>query len=666
MPEPEPLLLPAASRVEFTEGLCDLGRIPLPVTGIDREFIGLLNEICESLPGVDLAGSIFNPAKFDQCFRNRKPVSAVADANLPLFQRLHENNSILNDRCQTAVIDVQIGIIPDFNCDGIRNEAYRLIVSGKTEDSSPKIRIESETVTGVRYAFFTLMQLIRQYGRFIPGMIIEDAPAFRNRAVMLDVSRDRVPRMDELKRTVNMFVSLKFNHLQLYTEHTFAYAGHEEVWRDASPLTANEVKDLDDYCLARGITLAANQNCFGHMARWLKHPIYEHLAETTGEWDFYGHPRTGPFSLCPADPGSIDLVSDLLHQLLPNFSSKLVNIGCDEVVDVGQGRSKDIVRERGGFAVYWDFVRKVMDIALDSGYRPMFWADMLLKKDRLYRGLLPAGAVSLAWGYEPDSPFREWCEKLSATGEEFWVCPGTSSWCSFTGRTSERRGNIAKAADEGLHGGASGFMVTDWGDHGHRQQWIVSLNAVAEAACHAWNPSCSGDGLERSISLHVFGDYGLRIGNWLNRLGDIDLNLKLKSGKPDNRGKPTPLRNSSVLFMELHHSSENKPFAGSLDEWLAINAEISSLVRDLPAIRDRRLNDQLQLTLKICNFIVNLAILRRGPCLPSFPKQHELTNRLDAIISEHCRLWLQASRAGGLEDSSNHYRKVLQMLNKND
>ena len=43
--------------------------------------------------------------------------------------------------------------------------------------------------------------------------------------------------METLYGLVDLMASWKFNQLQLYTEHTFAYAGHEVVWKDASPIT---------------------------------------------------------------------------------------------------------------------------------------------------------------------------------------------------------------------------------------------------------------------------------------------------------------------------------------------------------------------------------------------------------------------------------------------
>ena len=96
---------------------------------------------------------------------------------------------------------------------------------------------------------------------------------------MLDVSRDRVPKQAELLSLVDRLSRLRINQLQLYTEHSFAYAGHEVVWRDASPMTPLEIRELDAHCADRGIELVPNQNSFGHMHRWLQHDAYRELAE---------------------------------------------------------------------------------------------------------------------------------------------------------------------------------------------------------------------------------------------------------------------------------------------------------------------------------------------------------------------------------------------------
>ena len=47
--------------------------------------------------------------------------------------------------------------------------------------------------------------------------------------------------METIRRLVDWWSEIKLNQLQLYTEHTFAYAGHETVWKDASPMTPEEI-----------------------------------------------------------------------------------------------------------------------------------------------------------------------------------------------------------------------------------------------------------------------------------------------------------------------------------------------------------------------------------------------------------------------------------------
>ena len=102
---------------------------------------------------------------------------------------------------------------------------------------------------------------------------------FARRSYMLDISRDRVPTMETLFLVVDILAKMRYNEFQLYTEHTFAYKGHETVWRDADPMTPGEIASLERYCEMQGIELVPNQNTFGHMERWLVHDEYRPLAK---------------------------------------------------------------------------------------------------------------------------------------------------------------------------------------------------------------------------------------------------------------------------------------------------------------------------------------------------------------------------------------------------
>lgn len=542
-------------------------------------------------------------------------------------------------------------------------------------DAAAPVLIETPTPAGLRHGLATLTQLLRQYGPRPPALEIIDAPAFPIRGVMLDVSRDRIPTMREFFRIIDRLAELKFNHLQLYTEHTFAYAGHEEIWQGWSPITPAEAIELDTYCRARGVDLAANQNCFGHLAVWLRHPRYTHLAETHGDWKFYHWTRSGPFSLCPGDPGSIALIDDLLDQLLPCFSSGLCNINADETFDVGQGRSKADVARRGHAAVYFEFIHKVCDAVRRHGKRPMFWADIALSLEKAGQpesiSLIPQDMVSLAWGYEPEAPFGRWCDLLRRAGREAWVCPGTSSWRSTTGRTSERRANLDRAAREGLHHDATGYLATDWGDVGHTQQWPISMHGIAEAAQAAWTGSVAPEtavspgppdraAFHAAESLHCFDDRSLKLGAWLDRLGEVDAPIRANwAATPD--GKPAPLHNATAIFTDMRILLRDQPMPGTADDWNEVARRLNELAVDMPAPSPET-HDELLHTWQVARFAVVRALTRRAPGGATTDQRRMLARELRDLMSDHARLWARRSRPGGLDNSQNHYQKVLDDL----
>jgi len=552
----------------------------------------------------------------------------------PLLIPRPKNLTLLGGR--NATDDARIGKLT-----GRPPDSYKLIIDDGIE-------VCAGDETGQRHARRTLDQLRTQFGQHLPRLHIEDSPSFQTRGCMLDVSRCRVPTRDELGRVANQLASLKLNHLQLYTEHTFAYADHEEVWRDASPLSPDDVSTLQNECKSLGVELAANQNCFGHLHNWLKHPDYEHLAETTGNWDFFGTPRSGPFSLCPTDARSIEFIRGLLDELLPCFESNLVNIGCDETADVGQGRSRQAVAERGA-AVYAEFVSKIAEHVRAHNKRPMFWGDIALSNPSSL-DLLPKDMIALAWGYEPDSPFDEWLTLLNSWGFESWVCPGTSSWRSITGRTAQRRANITNAARAGVEHGATGFLITDWGDLGHRQQWPIALNAIAQGADAAWTGGTT-DVDTRAVSLCAFQDRSLRIADWIDRLGDVDHELRQISGIPQD-GKPTRLNNGSALFEDMHPAHPRSDTPGTADQFREVRERLDALGDTMPTGFDDLMENELRHTVVVAQYAADRAIARRDDSQPP------ADTRITGIINEHRRLWKQRSRPGGLDESCGYYEQL--------
>ena len=53
------------------------------------------------------------------------------------------------------------------------------------------------------------------------------------------------------------------------------------------------------------------------------------------------------FSLNPTDPRSLEFIEGLYDQLLPCFTSRLFNVGCDETFDIG-GWHRHLLNLGGG------------------------------------------------------------------------------------------------------------------------------------------------------------------------------------------------------------------------------------------------------------------------------------------------------------------------------
>ena len=251
-----------------------------------------------------------------------------------------------------------------------------------------------------------------------PGCEVEDHPDLAVRGVMLDISRDRVPTVAFLDDLVDHLADLKLNQLQLYTEHTFAYVGHDPVWAEASPLTPAEVRSLDDRCHACGIELVPNQQSFGHWHRWLTRPEYAHLAEHPEGIEHAFAVGAEPFGLNPGDPRALALLEDLYDQLLPCFRSRQLNVGLDEPFDLGLGSSRADCGARGKGRVYLEFLREVHARVTASGRTMLFWGDAILEHPELV-GELPGDAVALEWGYEAGHPFEEHAARFAASGLAF-------------------------------------------------------------------------------------------------------------------------------------------------------------------------------------------------------------------------------------------------------
>lgn len=528
---------------------------------------------------------------------------------------------------------------------GLGTQGYRLACGDEG------VEIAAEDAPGAWYGLLTLGQLLDAHGVRLPGLEIEDAPDFAERGVMIDISRCKVPSLDTLKRLIGRLAAMKINQVQLYTEHTFAFSAHEVVWRDASPLRHQEILELDAHCRAHFVQLVPNQNSFGHFERWLRHPEYRALAECPDGFDYPWGGRSPWGSTLKPESRSLELLAGLYDEMLPLYSSRLFNAGCDETWELGQGWSRTLCEKRGKVQVYLDFLLRIHRLVKRHGRQMMFWGDIVLHEPQLVKRL-PKDLIALDWGYEVEHPFAEQTAHFARAGVPFYVCPGTSSWNSLTGRTRNCLANLANAAGAGAANGAAGYLNTDWGDGGHHQYLPVSWPGYAAGAALSWcfatnrsaDVACALDRLVFEDGADVMGRLLLDLGSVLDLVPVKTFNSSIfnhllfwdmgKKAAPIDKVKASELRACVRAFDELEQrADEARPAAG--------DGELSRAeVRNAIAMARHAARRGLAAATPRAD---------RGP----------LRRELQRVIGLHEELWLARNRPGGLRESSGRLREAL-------
>ncbi|QGG94332.1 glycoside hydrolase family 20 zincin-like fold domain-containing protein [Actinomarinicola tropica] len=522
---------------------------------------------------------------------------------------------------------------------------------------------------GRRYGEQTLDQLRADDGT-LPAVDIRDHPDIAVRGAMLDVSRDRVPTRSTLERLVGILAAARYNHLQLYVEHTFAYRDHEDVWRDASPLTVSDMEWLDDLCEAHGIELVTNQNSFGHMGRWLALDRYRPRAECPDGVEIVPGVRWPPGVLAPTEENAA-FALDLVREQMAAVRSRTVNIGCDETFELGRGASASRVAEVGLGIVYGEHLARLVRPLLEHGCAVQVWADVLAHHPDA-RALLPEGDVTaLVWNYDPPgAPVPELRPRQAAlldalgidlaepadfasrlapfadSGIATWVVPGTSSWNSLVGRLDDARANLLDAARAGAAAGVGGFLVTDWGDGGHHQPPSVSDPAWLYGGAVAWCAETNADlDVAAVVDRAVTGDATGTIGRVLDEIGAVH-------GRTG-----AVVRNASPLCAALfpHHGL----MVGGTADPDAVREVIVTLERARDELARARPTAADGGTI-VAELDVAIGLARHGALrMLGGAAPDELRADLAALIEPYREAWLDRSRPGGLADSVAHLERTL-------
>lgn len=432
---------------------------------------------------------------------------------ITIDETMQENGSVY-----AAILQESIRKYAGIECAVIRGKkrAGDIFLTAMPQYKAQEYRIQVEegglTIAGgdgaaVLYGVQTLCQVIAQCGGVLQYMEIEDAPDIPDRGYFLDETRGRVLTLPYLKRVADRLSRYKINQFQLYVEHTYLFRDLTEMWRDETPLTAEDILELDAYCQKLHIELVPALASFGHLYMLLSTRSYGELCERSDSWNapFSFWDRMAQHTINTTDDRALPLIKGMIAEYGALFTSDKFNICADETFDLGCEKSHKTAEQQGRDAMYIRYVKELCTFLKDCGKRVQFFGDIICRKPELI-AQLPQDTLCLTWGYAPEQSVDA-CHAMAQAGAVQYLCPGVGGWNQWVNLIENSYRNIVRMCGYGHQYHAEGILNTDWGDFGHINHPEFSVPGMIYGAAFSWNQEkIAFDEINRQISLLEYGD----------------------------------------------------------------------------------------------------------------------------------------------------------------
>jgi hexosaminidase len=282
-------------------------------------------------------------------------------------------------------------------------------VQGIDEDESYTLTVvpQSATLTaatdvGAMHGMETLLQLVTlsEGTCHLPAVSIDDAPRFRWRGFMLDVSRHFEP-IDVIKRTIDGMAIAKLNvfHWHLSDDQGFRaeskkFPRFTEAASNGQFYTQEEMRDVVAYARARGIRVVPEFDVPGHTSSWLlAYPEIGAGEDIRALPNVFGIPQA---ELDPSNEKTFKFLDTFVGEMAEIFPDAYFHIGGDETAGKGwlenprivEFMKKQDLKAPADLQAY--FNRRLLPILQKHGKKMMGW-------DEILNPALPKDIVIQSW-----------------------------------------------------------------------------------------------------------------------------------------------------------------------------------------------------------------------------------------------------------------------------
>ena len=315
-------------------------------------------------------------------------------------------------------------------------EHYRIDVSRKG------ITLTGSTVAALYRAAMTMDQLLMgdilstSCGEMKPVMI-DDAPRFARRALMIDPARHFLPAED-VKFFIDQMAKYKYNVLQIHLTD-------DQGWRVAinshpklaskQHYTQDELRDIIRYAAERHIEVVPEVDIPGHTVAILA--AYPELSCSHLKTDTVVVGHTTNRMVCAANEKSYEVLTDVIKELTALFPSPYIHLGGDEAaVPANWAKCADcqaMMHEHGytkATQLMTPFFDRILAAVREGGKKPILWCEL----DNIY-----PPANDYLFPYPEDVTLVTWRYRLTPTcltltkqhGHPILMAPGEYAYLDY-------------------------------------------------------------------------------------------------------------------------------------------------------------------------------------------------------------------------------------------
>lgn len=184
--------------------------------------------------------------------------------------------------------------------------------------------------------------------------------------VMLDCSRNAVPKIMTLKKFIRYLSFMGYSFLGLYMEDTLKIDGEPYIGYQRGAYTIKDIQELDIYAQQYGIELRPYVQTLAHLNQIVRYEEYQKMIDVD-DILLVGSSRTHTY------------LENLFRTLDKAFHSRKVNIGMDEAFMLGLGKYLTEHGYQNRLEIMNQHLQTVRKIASKYNFELQMWSDMFFR-----------------------------------------------------------------------------------------------------------------------------------------------------------------------------------------------------------------------------------------------------------------------------------------------